>query len=64
MYDKELAKKVMRLLKKKATTIIKADDLVEAAFTASELLSMLDLLSEVIKLDIETINIIKISKEG
>ena len=55
MYDKELAKKIMKLLKKKATTISKADDLVEAAFTASELLSMLDMLSEVIRLDIETI---------
>lgn len=64
MYDKELARKIHRLLKKKCTNIIKADDVVEAAFTASEMMSMLDLFAEVIKLDIETINVIKITKEG
>lgn len=64
MYDKELASRIMRILKKKAGNIATSKDVFESAITGSEMVSMLDLLSEVIGLDIETIKIISIKKEG
>lgn len=65
MYDKELAGRIMKILKKKARSVANSDnDPLESAFTGTEMLSMLDLLSEVIGLDIETIKIISIKKEG
>lgn len=64
MYDKELAGKIMKILKKKAGSIAASKDAFESAITGSEMISMLDLLSEIIGLDIETIKLIKITKEG
>lgn len=64
MYDKDLAARIMRILKKKAGSIATSKDSFESAITGSEMISMLDLLSEVIGLDIETIKIISIKKEG
>lgn len=63
MYDKELAGKIMKILKKKAGNIVASKDAFESAITGSEMISMLDLLSEIIGLDIETIKVIKITKE-
>ena len=60
MYDKELASRIM----KKAGSIASSKDSFESAITGTEMISMLDLLSEVIGLDIETIKIISIKKEG
>lgn len=64
MYDKELAGKIMKILKKKAGSIAASKDVFESAITGSEMISMLDLLSEIIGLDTETIKVIKITKEG
>lgn len=65
MYDKELALRVFRIIRKKAESIRTSKDTLEAAFTATEMLSMLDLFAEIIKLDdTKTINIISIKKEG
>lgn len=65
MYDKELALRVFRILRKKALNIANSKDQLEAAFTATEIVSMLDLFAEIIKLDdTKTINIISIKKEG
>ena len=64
MYDKELAGRIMKILKKKAGSVATSKDSFESAITGSEMVSMLDLLSEVIGLDIETIKIISIKKEG
>lgn len=64
MYDKELAGRIMKILKKKAGNIAASKDFFESAITGTEMISMLDLLSEVIGLDIETIKVIKITKEG
>lgn len=64
MYDKDLAARIMKILKKKAGSIATSKDVFESAITGSEMISMLDLLSEVIGLDIETIKIISIKKEG
>lgn len=64
MYDKELASRIMKILKKKAGNIATSKDAFESAITGTEMISMLDLLSEVIGLDIETIKLIKITKEG
>ena len=62
MYDKELAGRIMKILKKKAGSIATSKDSFESAITGSEMISMLDLLSEVIGLDIETINIISVKR--
>lgn len=64
MYDKELAGRIMKILKKKAWNIAASKDVFESAITGSEMISMLDLLSEIIGVDIETIKVIKITKEG
>lgn len=64
MYDKELAGRIMKVLKKKAGAIATSKDSFESAITGTEMISMLDLLGEVIGLDIETIKVIKITKEG
>lgn len=65
MYDKELAARVFKIMKKKATNISKSNDALESAFMGTEMVSMLELFAEIIKLeDTRTINIIKISKEG
>ena len=65
MYDKELAARVFKIMKKKAMNISKSNDALESAFMGTELVSMLELFSEIIKLeDTRTINIIKITKEG
>ena len=65
MYDKELAARVFKIMKKKAINISKSNDALESAFMGTELVSMLELFAEIIKLeDTRTINIIKISKEG
>lgn len=65
MYDKELAARVFKIIKKKAMNISKSNDALESAFMGTELVSMLELFAEIIKLeDTRTINIIKISKEG
>ena len=64
MYDKVLAGRIMKILKKKAGNIVASKDFFESAITGTEMISMLDLLSEVIGLDIETIKIISIKKEG
>lgn len=64
MYDKELAGRIMKILKKKAGSIATSKDSFESVVTGAEMISMLDLLSEVIGLDIETIKIISIKKEG
>ena len=64
MYNKELAARIIKILKKKAGSIATSNDSFESAMTGSEIVSMLDLLSEVIGLDIETIKIISIKKEG
>lgn len=65
MYDKELAARVFKIMKKKAMNISKSNDALESAFMGTELVSMLELFAEIIKLeDTRTINIIKISKEG
>lgn len=62
MYDKELAGRIMKILKKKAGSIATSKDSFESAITGSEMISMLDLFSEVIGLDIETINIISVKR--
>ena len=62
MYDKELAGRIMKILKKKAGSIATSKDSFESAITGTEMISMLDLLSEVIGLDIETINIISVKR--
>ena len=54
----------MKILKKKAGSIATSKDSFESAITGTEMISMLDLLSEVIGLDIDTIKVIKITKEG
>ena len=64
MYDKVLAGRIMKILKKKAGSVATSKDSFESAITGTEMISMLDLLSEVIGLDIETIKVIKITKEG
>lgn len=65
MYDKMLALRIYKILKKKAKYITEIKDPFEQAITASEMISMLDLFAEAVKLDIdETINIISIKKEG
>lgn len=65
MYDKELAARVFKIMKKKAMNISKSNDALESAFMGTELVSMLELFAEIIKLeDTRTINIIKITKEG
>lgn len=64
MYDKELAARIMKILKKKAGSIAASKDAFESAIIGTEMISMLDLLSEVIGLDIDTIKVIKITKEG
>ena len=64
MYDKVLAGRIMKILKKKAGNIVASKDSFESAITGTEMISMLDLLSEVIGLDIETIKIKNIKKEG
>lgn len=64
MFDKILAARIMKILKKKAGSIAASKDVFESAITGTEMISMLDLLSEVIGLDIETIKIISIKKEG
>lgn len=65
MYDKELAARVFKIMKKKAMNISNSNDALESAFMGTELVSMLELFSEIIKLeDTKTINIIKITKEG
>lgn len=63
MYDKELAGRIMKILKKKAGSIATSKDSFESAITGTEIFSMLNLLSEVIGLDIETLKIISIKKE-
>ena len=62
MYDKELAGRIMKILKKKAGSIATSKDSFESAITRTEMISMLDLLSEVIGLDKETINIISVKR--
>lgn len=64
MYDKELAGRIMKILKKKAGSIATSKDSFESAITGTEMISMLNFLSEVIGLDMETIKIISIKKEG
>ena len=64
MFDKVLAARIMKILKKKAGSVATSKDSFESAITGSEMVSMLDLLSEVIGLDIDTIKVIKITKEG
>lgn len=63
MYDKELAGRIMKILKKKAGSIATSKDSFESAITGTEMISMLNFLSEVIGLDMETIKIISIKKE-
>ena len=62
MYDKELAGRIIKILKKKAGSIATSKDSFESAITRTEMISMLDLLSEVIGLDKETINIISVKR--
>lgn len=63
MYDKVLARRIFKLLKKKAVVIMQSRDPFESAIVASEIFSMLDLFAETVKLDeIDVINI-QISQE-
>ena len=63
MYDKLLARRIFKLLKKKTATIMQSRDPFESAIIASEIFSMLDLFAETVKLDeIDVINL-QISQE-